>query len=96
MLDRVKGMAHLKMEARIAVLEQARIDLKRLGSIEPALSDAATFAETYIQCQSLVLKCLASEYTCFCSLINFYWSCEIFVQRSRLLLSLVNVLICFI
>ncbi len=87
MLDRVKGMAHLKMEARIAVLEQARTDLKRLGSIEPALSDAAMFAEIYIQCQSLVLKCLASKYICFCQAINFYWNYEILYSEAAYFIS---------
>jgi hypothetical protein len=61
-LERVQSTSHLKMETRIAVLERARIDLQRLGSIEPRLSDPSAFAEIYIHCQSLILKCLASKF----------------------------------
>ena len=61
-LERVRSTSHLKMEARIAVLERARVDLNRLGSIEPSLSDPSAFAEIYIHCQSLILKCLASKF----------------------------------
>ena len=60
-LERVRSSSHLKMEARIAVLERARVDLNRLGSIEPSLSDPSAFAEIYIHGQSLMLKCLASK-----------------------------------
>ena len=50
----------MKLEARIANLDRAQNDLKRLGSIDPAIADSAAFAELYIHAQSLILKCLAS------------------------------------
>jgi integrator complex subunit 4 len=43
-------------------MSQACQDLSRLASIEPMLSDAALFAQSYIECQSLMLKSLSGRF----------------------------------
>jgi integrator complex subunit 4 len=61
-LTAVADSEHLSMANRITLLERAGVDLRRLGSIEPAMSDASLFASLYLQCQTLLLKCLAARF----------------------------------
>lgn len=53
-------MANLKNDLKI--LNRACTDLQKLSSIEPSLSDAAIFAQTWIKCQMLMLKCLSPKF----------------------------------
>ena len=55
-LARVANSEHLSMANRIAMLNRARLDLKRLGSIEPAMRDASLFGSLYLQAQMILLK----------------------------------------
>ncbi len=63
-LTRVSDSEHLSMASRIGLLERAGADLARLGSIEPSMADQAAFASMYLQCQTLLLKCLATRFWC--------------------------------
>ena len=55
-LARVANSEHLSMSNRIAMLNRARLDLKRLGSIDPGMNDASLFASLYLQAQMILLK----------------------------------------
>ena len=55
-LARVANSEHLSMANRIAMLNRARLDLKRLGSIDPGMNDASLFASLYLQAQMVLLK----------------------------------------
>ena len=61
-LARVANSEHLSMSNRIAMLNRARLDLKRLGSIDPGMNDASLFASLYLQAQMILLKCLATKF----------------------------------
>ena len=65
-LDRVwssvNGNLSLGLDGKIKILHRAQGDLERLGSIEPAVEDAATFASLYIQAQGTLLKCLSCRF----------------------------------
>ena len=58
-MSNVSSSASLKNEAKLKVLSRSCQDLEKLASIEPSLGDAAIFAQTYIKCQILMLKCLS-------------------------------------
>merc|ERR1712223_355514 len=58
------GNHSLNLDAKIKILRRAQTDLERLGSIEPAVEDAATFASIYIQAQGKILKCLSCRFWC--------------------------------
>ena len=60
----VKGNHSSNLDAKIKILGRAQTDLERLGSIEPAVEDAATFASIYIQAQGKILKCLSCRFWC--------------------------------
>ena len=60
-VSNVSSAATLKTEAKVKVLSRSCQDLEKLASIEPSLGDAAIFAQTYIKCQILMLKCLSGE-----------------------------------
>ena len=60
----VNGNHSLNLDAKIKILRRAQTDLERLGSIEPAVEDAATFASIYIQAQGKILKCLSCRFWC--------------------------------
>ena len=60
-VSNVSSAATLKTEAKVKVLSRSCQDLEKLASIEPSLGDAAIFAQTYIKCQILMLKCLSGK-----------------------------------
>ena len=60
-LARVANSEHLSMSNRIAMLNRARLDLKRLGSIDPGMNDASLFASLYLQAQMILLKVQYSQ-----------------------------------
>ncbi len=49
-------------QAKSTILNRACQDLQKLSSLEPSLSDAALFSQTYIKCQLLMLKCLSGKF----------------------------------
>ena len=66
-LDRIRSSVHgapttLTLDGRIKNLHRAQSDLERLGSIEPAIADAAIFARIYIQTQNCILRCLSCRF----------------------------------
>ena len=60
-MSNVESSASFKTEGRLKILTQATKDLEKVACIEPSLSDAATFAHTYIQCQILMVRSLSSQ-----------------------------------
>ena len=72
-VSNVSSAATLKTEAKVKVLSRSCQDLEKLASIEPSLGDAAIFAQTYIKCQILMLKCLSGEnYAIFIQFVNSF------------------------
>ena len=72
-VSNVSSAATLKTEAKVKVLSRSCQDLEKLASIEPSLGDAAIFAQTYIKCQILMLKCLSGEnHAIFIQFVNSF------------------------
>ena len=72
-VSNVSSAATLKTEAKVKVLSRSCQDLEKLASIELSLGDAAIFAQTYIKCQILMLKCLSGEnHAIFIQFVNSF------------------------
>ena len=52
----------LSLDGRAKILHRAQTDLQRLGSIEPAIEDAAIFTSIYLQAQGTLIKCLSCRF----------------------------------
>ena len=61
-LSRVRSSDRLPLLNRIKLLTRAAGDLRRLGDIDPAVSDAAKFSQLYVECQALFAKTLATKF----------------------------------
>ncbi|XP_059099010.1 integrator complex subunit 4-like [Tigriopus californicus] len=60
--SQVTDSEHMNMPNRIKLLSRACSDLKRLGSFEPSVAHRAKFLHLYVECQVLILKCLATRF----------------------------------
>lgn len=61
-VSQVMDSEHMSMSNRIKLLTRACSDLKRLGSFEPSVAHRAKFLHLYVECQALILKCLATRF----------------------------------
>eukprot|EP00095_Tigriopus_kingsejongensis_P008319 snap_masked-scaffold871_size86487-processed-gene-0.15 protein:Tk08319 transcript:snap_masked-scaffold871_size86487-processed-gene-0.15-mRNA-1 annotation:"integrator complex subunit 4" len=61
-VSQVMDSDHMSMSNRIKVLNRACSDLKRLGSFEPSVAHRAQFLHLYVECQALMLRCLATRF----------------------------------